>query len=102
MDDELRNRLGQMMAGGLQTDWEHRAYTSEEVNATVARLQDLQPEDYEGKLIVGGFTDHPYVIDEMEQACDTCMYYLLHRRFCELPELNLPVEPKWSCILWRI
>lgn len=102
MDDELRNRLGRMLADGLKTEWEHRAYTSEEVNATVARLQDLKPDDYEGKLVVGGFTDYPYVIDDMEQACDTCMYYLLHRRFCELPELNVPVEPKWSCILWRI
>jgi hypothetical protein len=30
------------------------------------------------------------------------MYYLLHRKFCELPELALPVEPTWSCKLWRI
>jgi hypothetical protein len=26
----------------------------------------------------------------------------VHRRFCELPELMLPVEPQWSCRLWRI
>ena len=90
------------MATGLQTEWENRAYTSEQVNETVARLQDLKPDDYEQKLAIAGFTESPYVIEDMPQACDTCMYYLLHRKFCELPSLNLPVELQWSCILWRI
>jgi hypothetical protein len=70
-DDELRNKLGAMLTAGLHTDWENRAYTSEQVTAVVARLQDLAPDDYEQKLIIGGFTDHPYVIEEMPQACDT-------------------------------
>ena len=39
---------------------------------------------------------------DIEQACETCMYYKVHRRYCELPELELPVEPEWSCRLWRI
>jgi hypothetical protein len=30
------------------------------------------------------------------------MYYQVHRRFCELPELMVPVEPGWSCRLWRL
>jgi hypothetical protein len=30
------------------------------------------------------------------------MYYKVHRRYCELPELDFPVEPEWSCRLWRI
>jgi hypothetical protein len=30
------------------------------------------------------------------------MYYLIRRRHCALPELDLPVEPDWSCRLWRI
>ena len=101
-DDELRNKWGGMLAEGLKTDWENRAYSSEQVNETVAHLQDLKPDDYQQKLVIAGFTESPYVIEDMPQACETCMYYLLHRRFCELPSLNLPVEPQWSCILWRI
>jgi hypothetical protein len=101
-DAALRKQLGAMMASGLQTEWENRAYTSEEVNAVVAKLQDLAPDDYEQKLVIAGFTDYPYEIEDMQQDCKTCMYYLVHRQYCELPELALPVEPQWSCILWRI
>lgn len=101
-DDELRNKLGVMMAAGLATNWETRAYSSEQINQIIALLQDLKPDDYEQKLVIAGFTDYPYVIEDMPQACDSCMYYLVHRKFCELPQLNLPVEPQWSCNLWRI
>lgn len=104
-DDTLRAELGSMLAGGLETEWQERAYTSEQVNAVVARLQGLAADDHKQKLVIGGFTDHPYVGDDdagLSQDCSTCMYYLKHRRYCELPELELPVEPEWSCILWRI
>ena len=101
-DDALRNRLRQMLSAGLKTKCEDRAYTSEQVNATVARLQNLKADDYEQKLVMAGFTDSPCGDEELSQSCETCMYYLLHRRYCELPELNMPVEPQWSCILWRI
>ena len=40
--------------------------------------------------------------DGIEQSCATCMYCERHRRYCALPELQLPVEPRWSCTLWRI
>ena len=101
-DDALRKKLGQMMAAGLKTDWETRAYTCEQVNETIARLQDLKADDYEQKLLIAGFTLEPYGDEELSQSCETCMYYLLHRKYCELPELALPVEPQWSCILWRV
>jgi hypothetical protein len=102
-DDLVRERLGEMLAGGLETNWHERAYTSEQVNAIVKELQHIAPDDWEQKLIVGGFTDHPFGEDEdISQSCETCMYYLKHRKYCELPELECPVEPEWSCILWRI
>jgi hypothetical protein len=102
-DDQLRSQLGQMMHDGLKTDWEDRAYTSEQVNETVSRLKKLTPADWEQKLVIGGFTLTPYgEDDDISQSCATCMYYLKHRRYCELPELDCPVEPEWSCILWRI
>ncbi|NOT46760.1 MAG: hypothetical protein HOP17_03280 [Acidobacteria bacterium] len=102
-DDLLRNQLGEMLKNGLKTEWEERAYTSQKVNSTVARLQAVASDDYKSKLVLGGFTLEPYgEDDDISQSCATCMYYLKHRRYCELPELDCPVEPEWSCILWRI
>lgn len=102
-DDELRDKLAAIMATGLETKWSERAYTSEQVNSVVAELQHLAADDYEQKLVVGGFTLVPFGDEnDVSQSCATCMYYLKHRKFCELPELALPVEPDWSCVLWRI
>jgi hypothetical protein len=58
--------------------------------------------DLEKKLVIAGFTDHTIETEDMPQPCETCMYYKVHARFCDLPELMLPVEPEWSCRLWRI
>jgi hypothetical protein len=101
-DSTLRSKVEALLGSGLETEVEPRAYTSELVNQTVARLQQLAADDLGEKLRVAGFTLHAYVSVEIEQGCETCMYYLLHRKFCELPELALPVEPTWSCKLWRI
>jgi len=102
-DDELREKLGAMLEDGLETEWRDRAYSSDEVRKVVERLQHLEKEDWKGKLVIGGFTLETYGDGEdVEQSCSTCMYYLKNRKFCELPELNCPVEPKWSCKLWRI
>lgn len=106
MDDAIRNTLQGMLDAGLETVWRQRAYTSEEVNAVVARLQQLGKADYAGKMRVAGFTGSPYEAEGEDagvaQACETCMYYETHRRYCNLPELELPVRPEWSCVLWRI
>ena len=78
-----------------------RADSHEMILDIVARLHAL-PDDLAQKLTVAGFTPEPVDIDGLSQSCETCMYYLVHQRFCELPELLLPVEPEWSCRLWRI
>lgn len=103
-DDALRVQIETLMAGGLDTEWRERAYTSEAVNKIVARLQGVKPDDYVAKLRLAGFTDHPYAADQddIAQACETCMYYVVNRKFCDLPELKIPVKPEWSCRLWRI
>ena len=101
-DDETRATIAEMLASGLETEVWPRAGTSEEVNEIVARLQVEAGDDLEKKLIVAGFTDHTIEADEIEQPCETCMYYKVHAKFCELPELMVPVEPEWSCRLWRI
>jgi len=102
-DDEtmLREDIAAMLREGLVTEVWPRAETSEEINAIVQRLQK-EGTDLRAKLVISGFTDHVITADGLEQPCETCMYYLIHRRFCELPELMLPVDPDWSCRLWRI
>lgn len=103
-DETLRGRLEQLLRGGLETEWRERAYTSEAVNKIVARLQLTAPGDHAAKLKVAGFTRDPYAADDddISQSCETCMYYVVHRKFCDLPELRIPVKPEWSCRLWRI
>lgn len=101
-DDTLRAEIGRKLAGGLKTEVLPRAETSEMVNQIVGRLKSEAGDDLDAKLVIGGFTDHTITADELEQPCETCMYYLVHRKFCDLPELMLPVEPHWSCRLWRI
>jgi hypothetical protein len=99
-DDALRSQIATLLAGGLAVEVFPRADTHEQVLAITARLQAAH--GLEQKLAIGGFTLAPVEHEGIDQACETCMYYLVHRRWCELPELNLPVEPEWSCRLWRI
>lgn len=104
-DDSLRSVLADKLGNGLKTEIEPRAYSSGEINELVTRLQTLNEEDYSNKLVYAGFTLYVYNPGddgEDDQACETCMYYLVHRKFCELPELMLPVDKNWSCRLWRI
>ncbi|MFM9860683.1 hypothetical protein RUR49_19685 [Pseudoxanthobacter sp. M-2] len=101
-DEAVRGRIAALLAGGLATEVEPRCDTHEDVQAVIARLRALAPDDLVGRLVVAGFTDHVVVHADFEQPCESCMYYLVHRRFCELPELAVPVEPDWSCRLWRI
>lgn len=101
-EDALREEIRSKLAEGLQTEAFPRPQTSEESEAIVARLQTEADEDLTQKLVICGMTDHTVEVDDMEQPCETCMYYLVNKKFCELPELMLPVEPEWSCRLWRI
>lgn len=101
-DDRLRDQIGQKLPGLSDVEVVPRANDLAEIQAVQERLRQLAPDDLEGRLRIAGFTAQPFVQDDLEQACETCMYYLVHRRFCELPELMLPVRPEWSCRLWRI
>lgn len=100
-EDGERETIRSMLRNGLVTEVLPRADTHEEVLAIVQRLRE-EGRDVEGKLVIGGFTLLPVEHGGMEQLCRTCMYYHMRRRWCVLPELDLPVEPEWSCRLWRI
>jgi hypothetical protein len=100
-DETQRRRIAGLLAGGLATDWQIRADDSERFQAVVAALHASDGE-LAAKLAIAGFTDHPVLHADIDQACESCMYYLVHRRWCALPELELPVLPQWSCNVWRI
>lgn len=93
-------KIADLLANGLQTQTEPFPETDKEFGEILQQLRKLDPNDLEGKLVIGGFVDHPYGPDK--QRCMECMYYLVHRTWCDLPELAVPVEADWWCRLWRI
>lgn len=99
-ENALRVRIGEMMEAGLKTQTEPFPETDKEFGILLEQLRELKPDDLTGKLALSGFVDKPYGPDEMR--CQECMYYLVHRKWCDLPELAVPVEPNWWCRLWRI
>lgn len=100
-DDATRAQIVHLLDNGLQTEVQPRADTHDAVQEIIGRLR-ASDGSLEKRLVIGGFTLDPITHGDIEQACETCMYYLVHRRYCELPELAVPVEPNWSCRLWRI
>lgn len=99
-ESALRARIGKMMEEGLVTQTEPFPENEREFGKLLAELANLPPGDLKGKLVLSGFVDKPYGPDQMR--CQECMYYLIHRKWCDLPELAVPVEPNWWCRLWRI
>lgn len=99
-DGSLRAKMTKLMADGLETQTEPVPYTTEDFIALVSRCGDLPEDDIVGKMVLTGWIDKPYGEDNMR--CQECMYYLVHRKWCDLPELDLPAEPDWWCRLWRI
>ena len=95
-----RREIGHLLSSGLETEVEPFPETEREFLQIVARLKALAPDDLEGKLVIGGFLDRPFGPENMR--CLECIYYLGHRKWCDLPELSLPVEAEWFCRLWRI
>lgn len=99
-DDTLRVHIGTLLANGLESQTEPFPEDHMQFEAILVQLRELGPDALEERLKLSGFVDHPY--GEDEQRCLECMYYLVHRRWCDLPELAVPVEPQWWCRLWRI
>lgn len=100
-DDAIRTQAEKLLKDGLETQVFPRADDQETVLKIIGDLK-VSDGSLTQRLVIGGFTLDPVEHGDIEQACETCMYYLVHRRYCELPELDLPVEEEWSCNLWRI
>jgi hypothetical protein len=100
LKEEILGHIAKLLADGLVTQTEPFPETDKAFGDILAELRQLAPDDVKGRLVIAGFVDHPYGPDH--QRCMECMYYLVHRRWCDLPELAVPVEPEWWCRLWRI
>ena len=104
MNSEQQNaqlrKMAQLMKNGLKTRTEPFPETEKEFAAILDELRKVKTDDLEGKMVISGFVDKPYGPDK--QRCMECMYYLVHREWCDLPELAVPVDADWWCRLWRI
>jgi len=97
--EKLRT-IAEMLEAGLVTQVEPFPETEKEFGTIINELRALGPDDLERKLVIGGFLDRPYGPDKLR--CMECINFLVNRKWCDLPELALPVEPHWYCRLWRI
>lgn len=98
--DTLIRMIEDHLNEGLETQVEPFPETNLEFAAILDELRDLDPNQLREKLVISGWILKPY--GEEEMRCQECMYYLVHKRWCDLPELDLPAEPNWWCRLWRI
>lgn len=99
-ENGLRKKIEQLLGTGLPTQTEPFPETEKEFSQLLTKLRGLPAADLEQKLVISGFTNTPFGPDQMR--CQECMYYLVHRKWCDLPELSVPVEADWWCRLWRI
>jgi hypothetical protein len=97
---EVRAEITELLRAGLVTHVEPFPPTEREFAAILAQLRSLAPDDLVGRLVIGGFKDRPHGAENWR--CADCIYYLANRRWCDIPELALPVEPDWYCRLWRM
>ena len=58
--------------------------------------------DIKERVVIAGLIRKPVEDDGITKACDNCIYFLARREWCDLPELNIPVDPDWFCDLWRV
>ena len=97
-DRQLLERLAGILASGLKTQTEPFPEDSAQIDMIVGELRQVKRDDLEKLLVIAGVVDHPCE----GMRCFECMYYLPHRKWCALPEIDLPVQPNWWCRLWRI
>jgi hypothetical protein len=99
-DAILRDKIRGLLSAGLQTQIAPIPEDNHQFEGLLRELHGLGKDKLTEKLVISGFVDRPY--GEEKQSCFDCMYYLVHRKWCALPQLSLPVEPDWWCRLWRV
>ena len=96
----LLKMIEDLMTEGLETMVSPFPETDREFAAVLDELRPLSADQLRAKLVISGWYLKPF--GEEEMRCQECMYFLVHKRWCDLPELSLPAEPDWWCRLWRI
>ncbi len=91
-----------LLAWGIDAILEPFPKTQREFLQIVEELRHLHENDLIARLRVGGFTNYSMGEGERIQRCQECIYYHPHRKWCDLPELPIPVEPNWWCRLWKL
>ncbi len=102
LNDALRCAIGALLEAGLSTQIVPFPSTDTEFLAIVDELRHLPEDDLIARLDIGGFANHGFGEGEDFQQCKECIYYLPHRKWCDIPELPLPVEAHWWCRLWKL
>lgn len=101
-DDTVRAWADGLLAFGIDPILEPFPRTQNEFLAIVEELRSLHEHDLIGRLRIGGFTNYSIGEGEDIQRCQECIYYHPNRKWCDLPELPIPVEAHWWCRLWKL
>ena len=101
-DDTVRVWADGLLQFGIDAILEPFPKTQHEFLAIVEELRALHENDLIGRLRIGGFTNYSMGQGEDIQRCKECIYYHPNRRWCDLPELPIPVDAHWWCRLWKL
>jgi hypothetical protein len=102
LNDVVRLWVDGLLNYGIETAMAPFPKTQSEFLGIVDELGKLHKNDLLNRLIIGGFANHGVGAGEDLQRCQECIYYLPHAKWCDLPELPIPVEPQWWCRLWKL
>jgi len=91
-----------LLSYGVKSTMSPFPETQTEFLAIVRELRQLHENDLLGRLDVGGFANRTIGEGEGMQRCQECIYYLPNGKWCDLPELPIPVEAHWWCRLWKM
>lgn len=100
--ETLRMWVDGLLEYGVPSTMEPFPETQAEFLAIVNELGQLHENDLLSRLDLGGFANYTVGEGEGMQRCQECIYYLPNGRWCDLPELPVPVEPHWWCRLWKM
>jgi hypothetical protein len=101
-DDTVRVWADGLLQFGIDPVIEPFPRTQHEFLAIVEELRALHENDLIGRLRIGGFTNYSMGEGEDIQRCKECIYYHPNRKWCDLPELPIPVDAHWWCRLWKL
>jgi hypothetical protein len=101
-EDTVRIWADGLLEFGIDPVTEPLPRTQDEFLAIVDELRGLHENDLIGRLRIAGLTNHGMGEGEDIQRCSECSHYHHNRKWCDLPELPIPVDAHWWCRLWTL